>query len=196
MKVLILLNQDLHWKDFRFAELDALLKYYNLDPVYVYSREEIFTTSKSYAIEKKHEYVLDELANQEEITFTQRTSPIINHLDSCPQYKSQNNVKDSAFLIAELPSRLVIESICSRSVLIKAVYELWSYGSSFSDILSQLKTLQSSFFHQRIHPSDCVRCNPSWSIQIECYNRSLHVDEKSAYRNELEFLTQYLQGTH
>ena len=80
MRCLVHFYNDQHWIDFRYAELDALLRIYGVRPKLAYDE----------------------------------------------------SVKSSSpFLPINLPSIEEAQKICSRSVLIKCIYELWTCKNLF-----------------------------------------------------------------
>ena len=48
-------------------------------------------------------------------------------------YKKDDYELHTPFLRAFFPNEEVIKKICSRSVLIKAIYELWGFGTNYRE---------------------------------------------------------------
>ena len=131
MRCLIQWNQDAHWVQFRFKELNALLQMQGIEPATVYSNE---------------------------------------------------GTLDDAFLLVDLPNITVAETICKRAVLVKAIYECWCSGPTFSLLITAAKNLPSDF----VEPYLCS--HRTWSVEVEAYCKSYSMQEKSELRNQFRFL--------
>ena len=113
--------------------------------------------------------------NESSIPFNSNGSNEITH---------ENYVKDNLFIV-ELPDDKcndIINIIRSRSVLIKGVYELWGYATSFQQLIDQIKCLPSDF----IDP--LLVYDNTWSIEALAICRTLTMEQKELYRQNFRFL--------
>ena len=141
MLCLVQFSQEFHWVNFRFAELDALLLLYGIDPCTAYS-----------------------------------------HSCSCSSADDQcSHGKDNAFLIINLPGLSVAASMCERSILIKAIYELWCHGSSLVSAIDQAKLLTKTFLEPYLSE------DKSWSVNVDSHCKSYSMSEKEKCRNHFRF---------
>lgn len=87
-------------------------------------------------------------------------------------------LQSSPFLIARFPDEMAVRTVCSRSVLVKAVYELWATGRG----MSALKTdIGRAVAEERISSKwrdEAV----TWSIAIEPYAKSFTSSQQQSFR--------------
>ena len=91
----------------------------------------------------------------------------------------------SAFLEINFPNEQVIRQICSRSVLIRAVYELWSYSDNIGGVISELKLNGAEL----AAPFQGL----TYSLEIEAFYRTLTPPQKQMLRDHFSILD--LTGT-
>jgi tRNA (guanine10-N2)-methyltransferase len=156
MRCLIHFTADHHWRGFRVAELESLLSLYGVEPPY-------------------------------DITYpSSRTS---NLFQQTIQYSKKNSKKDNAvkpdnkaFIIIELPNMDVINFICSRSVLIKNIYELYGNAFSLKEVIEQVKQIPINIFTPLLAESN------SWSINVETFFKTISMSQKQCVRENFNFL--------
>lgn len=90
--------------------------------------------------------------------------------------------KAGPYLRIQFPDEISIRFVCSRCVLVKAVYEYWATGNSLSDLISNVRGLPETFT-QAYYQSEL-----SWSVDIDTYFRILTMEEKCAYRDMFRFM--------
>lgn len=85
------------------------------------------------------------------------------------------------FLIVDLPSRELARDICSRSILVGAIYELWAEGNCLED----LKMSLSKSMHE-LEPllDDSLK----WSMNIDAYGKNLSPESKESIRQIFKFI--------
>lgn len=71
-----------------------------------------------------------------------------------------SSLQHSPFLIAELPSIEVAQSICKRSVLIRQILLLWDHTNNFEELASRV--------------SACSVCNPATGVASACNSNHCH----------------------
>lgn len=86
------------------------------------------------------------------------------------------------FHILNLPNEDVVRSICARSILVKAVYELWEYGATLSDLIRGTKRLPEAFLRPY------TDSNNSWAIHVNSFGRNLTMEQKQDCRENFRFL--------
>ena len=86
----------------------------------------------------------------------------------------------SCFFIRNLPEDKDVIQLCSRSVLIHQIIELWGYGNSLEQAIieSQIDT----------HYQKNCASESSWSISVDTYCRSFSKDQKDLTRQAFQFL--------
>jgi tRNA (guanine10-N2)-methyltransferase len=89
--------------------------------------------------------------------------------------------KLNPFISVDLPSEQCAVSIASRSILMRAVYELWGYGSTFDALVSSLKQLP---------PERMEFCKPdsSFKITVETFSKKISQSHKVQLIDRLRFL--------
>ena len=97
-------------------------------------------------------------------------------------YDETSHGKDDAFLLITLPGMSVAVSMCERSVLIKAIYELWCYGSSLVGAIDEAKQLPKTFLDPYLSE------DKSWSVNVDSHCKSYSMSEKEKCRNHFRFL--------
>ena len=108
---------------------------------------------------------------------------ILNGLNPNDVYKKSD--LSSAFIKANFPSDEVVLKICSRAILIKAIYQLWSITScTFSEVVNEVSSLSLS--------EKSLFGNDSWSIEVEAFCRTLTFEQKRECR--LRFNSVVLSG--
>lgn len=146
------------WLDFRIAELISLFKMHSLD----WTKCVVTDYGLIYA---KH--ITDSLS--------QLSSSLVH------SYLSEGMDKKN-FHVIHVPSEETIRSICSRSVLIKHVYELWGMAANLSDLIALVADHNCINAHPYL--SDC---SLSWSISINSFGKTLSMSEKQLYRSNFRF---------
>lgn len=87
-----------------------------------------------------------------------------------------------SYLVVDIPSSEVAAFICSRSVLIRQILELWAYGETFSEMIENLKSFRN-YNEVNFKHLDC-----SWSTKIETYCRTYSIQQKNDCRRNFDFL--------
>lgn len=156
MRCLIHFTADHHWRGFRIAELESLLELYGIEPPY----------NITYPSSRTHDHF------QQTIQYSKESS------------KKENAVKpdNKAFIIIDLPNIDVINFICSRSVLIKNIYELYGNAFSLKEVIDQVKQIPINYFTPLL-----VETN-SWSISVETFFKSISMSQKQSIRENFNFL--------
>jgi tRNA (guanine10-N2)-methyltransferase len=107
----------------------------------------------------------------------------MNGIDPATAYsKTDVTEAEIAFLCVELPDSEVLRAICERSVLIKAIYELWCNAPTVADLIQGTKNLDSSFLKPYL--SD----DKSWSINVDTHCKTYSMGDKERCRNHFKFL--------
>lgn len=86
------------------------------------------------------------------------------------------------FYIVEFPNEDVIRAVCSRAILVKAVYELWSSGPSLAAAVEAAKQLSPQFLAPFLTSED------SWAIHVNSFGRNLTMEQKQDCRTNFKFL--------
>lgn len=97
-------------------------------------------------------------------------------------YDESSHGKDDAFLLVTLPGLHVAASMCERSILIKAIYELWCYGPSLAGAVGEAKLLSGTFLEPYLKE------DKSWSVNVDSHCKSYSMSEKERCRNHFRFL--------
>ena len=87
-------------------------------------------------------------------------------------YCKQDSDLQSPYLRITLPSEAIVQSICRRSILIKAIYEFWGEGESLSMLVESIKGFRSIYFNKEY----------SWCMGIDTHFRTLSMQDKQKYR--------------
>ena len=145
MKYLIVFSQDAHWIDFRYAELNALLKFFEIE----------------------HSYIM----------------PI-----------NKNNIHESTFLQIDLPNDNSVSLILSRAVTIKAIYQIYSYSTNLTDVITDMNNNGSNLLLPNNTRNIQNQSKPSWSLQIESVFNTLTMDNKQYFRELFTCFTPTLFG--
>lgn len=103
--------------------------------------------------------------------------------DNLTQYPAAADVDDTRhFYILDFPSEEVVRAICSRSILIKAVYELWAYGASLAEVAQGTNALPEAF----VKPF--LQSDNSWAIHVNSFGRNITMEQKQDCRENFKFL--------
>lgn len=86
------------------------------------------------------------------------------------------------FYVVEFPNEDVIRAVCSRAILVKAVYELWSCGTSLAAAVEATKQLSPQFLASFLDSED------SWAIHVNSFGRTLTMEQKQDCRTNFKFL--------
>jgi tRNA (guanine10-N2)-methyltransferase len=95
--------------------------------------------------------------------------------------QSQNN---NHFLIVQFPNEEVVLQICSRSVLIKSIHELWATGENLEEVVNKIKNLSTTEFLNEYMNNPTY----SWSIQFDTFCRTFTMEQKQECRLNFNFL--------
>ena len=90
--------------------------------------------------------------------------------------------EDQHFYVVELPSLDVVRHICSRAILVKAIYELWSSGPTLQDAIEATKALPSTFLDPYLKSED------SWAVNLNTFGRTYTMEQKQDCRMHFKFL--------
>ena len=109
---------------------------------------------------------------------------LINGIDPLTAYTraDSNDGTLDAFLCIELPGLDVAKAICDRSILIKGIYELWTHSSSLTGLISNAKSLPTSFLESY------MTADKTWSISVDSHCKSYSMSDKEKCRNKFRFL--------
>ena len=109
---------------------------------------------------------------------------LINGIDPLTAYTraDSNDGTLDAFLCIELPGLDVAKAICDRSILIKGIYELWTHSSSLTGLISNAKSLPTSFLEPY------MTADKTWSISVDSHCKSYSMSDKEKCRNKFRFL--------
>ena len=97
-------------------------------------------------------------------------------------YDESSHGKDDAFLLITLPGSKIAKLMCGRSILIKAIYELWCYSPSLVGAIDEAKLLPNTFL------DPYLREDKSWSVNVDSHCKSYSMAEKEKCRNHFRFL--------
>lgn len=97
-------------------------------------------------------------------------------------FDETKNGTDNAFLRIDLPGWDVARSMCERSILIKAIYELWCIESTLGEVIESAKLLPISFLEPH------MSLEKSWSVNVDTHCKSYSMSEKEFFRNQFRFL--------
>jgi tRNA (guanine10-N2)-methyltransferase len=97
---------------------------------------------------------------------------------------SQLNAEDKAgpYLRIQFPDEASIRFICSRCILIKAVFEYWVCGNSLIELADNVRGLPTAFT-DAFYQSEL-----SWSIQLDTFFKNLTMEEKHECRDKFRFM--------
>lgn len=150
------------WLDFRFAEFISLLSLNNLNP------EDVIVPLDNI----KHH---DVFGSNTELSWSDYLSAL------------RHSKKLQHFLIIRLPNDQAATDICSRAVLVKTIYRLWAYDTTYAQMAENLKQIPEEYIQEY------VQSPLSWSVQIQSFGKSFTMEEKQLLRSEVGFLQ--FQGT-
>lgn len=153
------------WIDFRYAELFALLELCRLNP-----QEVIYW--KTIEQSGGFEFRKFEGSAEEFVTFTA----------SKRQHASNSRNGVDHFIVLNVPSIDIIKFICSRAILIKAVYELWTFSTDLTSLIAQTKNLDSVTLNALTESTN------TWSLSVTSFGKTLTNQEKEEIRNNFRFL--------
>eukprot|EP01038_Epipyxis_sp_PR26KG_P013685 gene13685-18361_t len=85
------------------------------------------------------------------------------------------------FYFLNLPNlnNSTIESICGRSIMIRAIYESWGHGTTLSECVQQVAIYSETIKYP---------IENSWAIHIDSFNKTLTMNEKESIRYNFSFL--------
>jgi tRNA G10 N-methylase Trm11 len=86
------------------------------------------------------------------------------------------------FYIVEFPNEEVIKAVCSRAILVKAVYELWSSGPTLAAAIEATHQIPQSFLQPILSSND------SWAVHVNTFGRTLTMEQKQECRLNFKFL--------
>lgn len=86
------------------------------------------------------------------------------------------------FYIVEFPNEDVIKAVCSRAILVKAVYELWSSGPTLASAIEATHNIPQSFLQPILSSND------SWAVHVNTFGRTLTMEQKQECRLNFKFL--------
>ena len=89
------------------------------------------------------------------------------------------------FTILDLPDEESARALCVRSVLIKAVYELWGMGSSLEEAVEATK---SAYESGSVIDKALLRVENSWCVDIQLLYKKVSSAVKEDFRNHFKFL--------
>ncbi len=95
-------------------------------------------------------------------------------------------MSSDVFQYMEIPSAEAAAQLCSRSVLIKSIYEVWTHGETFLNLTNSLKEL-SNANTSSVLPGT-LPAGESWHVEVVPLYKSMKIDEKERCRAALSFL--------
>ena len=108
----------------------------------------------------------------------------MNGIDPSTAYTRDDTIDDKldSFLLIELPGLEIAKAMCDRSILIKAIFELWCYAPSVTGLISNTKELQKTFLEPYMAE------DKTWSVNVDSHCKSYSMSEKEKCRNHFRFL--------
>ena len=97
-------------------------------------------------------------------------------------FDDSKNGTENAFLCIDLPGWDVARSMCERSILIKAIYELWCTEPTLGQVIESAKLLPTAFLEPY------MSLEKSWSVNVDTHCKSYSMSEKEFCRNQFRFL--------
>jgi tRNA (guanine10-N2)-methyltransferase len=91
-------------------------------------------------------------------------------------------VEERHFYVLDLPNEDLIKTLCSRSVLVKAVYELWSSGTDLQSLITATQQLDNTFTGPYLESEE------SWAVSVNTFGRVLSMEQKQDCRLHFKFL--------
>ena len=82
---------------------------------------------------------------------------------------------DQTFLIVELPSDEIARKLCARSLLIKAIFEVWAQEPTVGAVVERVDIIPGM--------EDYYRIENTWSFQVDSLERKLSAEQKQHYRS-------------
>ena len=182
------------WLDFRYAEFLSLLSLQGLD-----ARKVILTHNRQAAIDcvtanagvvRGDDYVMDtidcgiaslRLNPSSEGEQDEKDKELLN---TYIQYLREKDEPEH-FMIVELPNDDSVKTLCSRAVLIKSVYELWSYNPhSLPQLIDEVAhtVQQDPSIPHFLTDYLSVDKNLSWSVQVLTFGKTFTMQEKEQVR--------------
>lgn len=107
------------------------------------------------------------------------------------------NCRSRLFSIVDVPDEASVRALCTRSVLIKAVYEVWGMGTSLDEAVEATKAAYSSNSWGAEKGREdgawgidrsLFGVENSWCVDIQLLYKKVPSAEKDAYRNRFKFL--------
>lgn len=107
---------------------------------------------------------------------------VLNGVDPSTAYSKECISPSTVYLPIELPNAEVACSICSRSVLIHGIFELYSNASKFSEVVEDFKETWSEYLQEYI----VNRC--SWSVHVRAFCKTMSLEHQEKCRLNFSFL--------
>lgn len=109
---------------------------------------------------------------------------LMNGIDPATAYVRDETIDDKldSFLLIELPGLEVARAMCDRSILIKAIYELWCHSDTVRGVIDAAKALPKSF------RDEYMGAEKSWSVNVDCHCKSYSMKDKQKCRDNFRFL--------
>lgn len=94
----------------------------------------------------------------------------------------QHHHPDSPFYFVDLPSEDIARSIASRSFLVKGIFEVWGFGSSYEELRRGIE----SYEDDRKIPY--LTANSSFKVVVDCFGKGLSLHEQTQRINSLHYI--------
>ncbi|XP_062520857.1 tRNA (guanine(10)-N2)-methyltransferase homolog isoform X2 [Corticium candelabrum] len=105
----------------------------------------------------------------------------INTLTVVDEY-DHRECKLSPFFLVDLPSEACAVNMAARSILMKSVYELWGFGSTFGALVNSLREFPSA------RTDTFCRPDSSFKILVETFCKKVPLSYKVQLIDKLKFL--------
>lgn len=92
------------------------------------------------------------------------------------------SVEDTHFYVLELPNEDIVKDICSRAILVKGIYELWSSGSDLQSAIQATEALGEAF------TGPYLQSENSWAVSVNTFGRNMSMEQKQDCRLHFKFL--------
>jgi tRNA (guanine10-N2)-methyltransferase len=92
------------------------------------------------------------------------------------------------FSFIEVPDLDVAKKLCERSILIKAIYEVWGTGASLEEAVEATRAVYSGGGSSNKIDESLFDAKNSWCVNIDVLYKKTSSKIKEDYRNHFKFL--------
>jgi len=93
---------------------------------------------------------------------------------------------EGPFLLLDLPNEEMARQLCSRSVLIRSIYQVWSYGNTVSECIQGVRAASIDDRDGLLVP--WMSRDKTWCVEVHGYCRALSQEQKGLIRQNFSFL--------